>query len=254
MKKFNLTIICALIATSIFTSCKKEDNASTGGGTSGSLLIKTTYWNPTSGVESTFEEIGYDSKGGLSSFKIDTYVTTAELNANGTVSKFLVKAPNYPVNAIMHELTYANGKVSKIVSTYYNQDGKVGYTLTKNYEYNAAGKISKLSYVDSDRPTATYVYNYTWVGDNVSKKEYLYNGSSVFTKEYTYDDKKNPYYEGGVYMDYLYSRNYDPISKNNRLTEKSSSGTVTTNYTYNAAGYPESIKYTSQEGIKFYYK
>jgi YD repeat-containing protein len=55
-------------------------------------------------------------------------------------------------------------------------------------------------------------------------------------------------------MYYIYSRNFDPLSKNNRLTVKSSFGTQTTTYTYNDAGYPTSTKQSSVEGIKYYYK
>ncbi len=164
----------------------------------------------------------------LESFKSGGNTTTAELNTNGTIAKFFVKAPNYPVNALLHELTYTNNKVSKIITTSYSQTGAVFEVTTKNYEYNAAGKMSKLTYSNTSTPANTYVYNYTWVGDNLTKKEYLYNGSVASSQEYTYDDKKNPYFEGGVYMDYIYSRNYDPISKNNRLTVKSSFGTQTT--------------------------
>jgi YD repeat-containing protein len=244
-----------LLITLFTISCTKEEEITTNAGSSSAqLLVKTTFWNSTTGVESTFEEATYDSKGILESFKSGGNTTTAEYNANGTIAKFLVKAANYPVNSQVFELTYANNKVSKIVITYYQQTGAVGNTQTRNYEYNAAGKISKLNILDSSKPTDTYVYNYTWTGDNLTKKEYLYNGTVASSQEYTYDDKKNPYFEGGVYMDYIYSRNLDPISKNNRLTVKSSFGTQTTTYTYNDAGYPTSAKQTAAEGIKYYYK
>jgi hypothetical protein len=134
-----------------------------------------------------------------------------------------------------NDFQYENGKVKSntVLTPYPDGNGNVVYkpTFRTIYTYYASGNVQKIS---------TYV-----LGANNQLEldhEYVYQ---------QYDGKKNPL---AVMSDFSQAFMYQPISINNPLIEKwyNATGgvdeTTENEYTYDAAGYPVTIKSTTTTG------
>jgi len=131
-----------------------------------------------------------------------------------------------------NSFVYENGKMKSntMLAGFPQPDGSILYkpTFRVVYTYNANGSVQKIS---------NYVK--TGLGDNLElEDEYVYM---------SYDSKKNPF---SVIADFSQVLLFQPVHINNPLTEKyldAAGATLETTenvYTYDAAGYPLTVKST----------
>ncbi|MBP2616527.1 hypothetical protein [Chryseobacterium jejuense] len=138
-----------------------------------------------------------------------------------------------------------NGKLSK--TNYYNTDGTIAYYTTWSYNENQLTTIKSIYPDSNNNTTKAYTYNngkvtstslcfslncttpstssYTYIGDNVST-EIIFSdnigGSSTIKREFSYDNKVNPYSLTNTYFrTYLAGTQF--LSQNNYTSEKISS-------------------------------
>lgn len=246
-----LTLLCALVTVLGLNSCKKDKSSSE----TTTQLIKTTFWNPSTGVESTYLEFAYDNAGVITAAKganADTY--SVEYDAQGKLSKVNKTNPNG--RATIYQLEYnASGRVVKVVQINTSGGATTG-SASASYDYNSAGKIVK---VINTYPGSSSTIEYFWLGDNIAEaKTTNSSGTYLAVAKYVYDDKLNPYSLGGNVMAFIFYGT--PASKNNIVEISTAIGTTLTSqkrsYEYNALGYATSMKLLdgSNEGQKYYYK
>ncbi len=111
----------------------------------------------------------------------------------------------------------------------------------KKYEYNAAGKLSKISYFETGDPDATSYSDITYPASDQSMEQNYYRLSTGwFTGPTTvnhYDNKNHPFSQLGFYGVGWYSEDF-LISKHNIVSSVKNGTKKEWHYTYNAQGYP----------------
>lgn len=239
-----------LVALTLATACKKS---STSPEAAAALqLTKITSWNSSTGGETVMAEYNYTAEGLLKTV-LSARVTLDVAYVNGKVA--VAKGINSSGGEVSYTMTYNSaGQVTKVVYIFMNP---TDYGWTKNYEYNTAGKISKMTttYVNGGGAVTSSVTEYFWNGDNIEGSKATSVASSIQTS-YKYDNQLNPYSLGDGLAAILAG---SPQSKNNatEITTISAAGTSVQkrSYEYHATGYASSMKLMdgSNEGNKFYY-
>ena len=245
---FSKTLLVLSVLAIAIASCKKEDKTSASADLK---LIKIASWNPSTGVESVYNELIYDNDGKLKSVIYNRNTMAVSYNGEKVISLI---GKNNTNGEYSFKIEYnAAGKVSKV--THVNMS-TIDYGNVRTYTYNAGGKISQTGelYTASASGTTLYVRNYTWDGDNLASSSSAL--APTERTEYVYDNKINPYYvDAGIGL----LLNGGLASKNNAIEIKNITPTVTGSqkrtYEYNASGYATSMKLMdgSNEGTKFYY-
>lgn len=170
-------------------------------------------------------------------------------------------------NGVMSKTEYTNGRYALyeydpsgkyIKSTFYKNDNTVEYTTLNTYTgdlltssksiytntsynryytntYNANSQLTSLSLCQSqENCTSPSIRNYSYLGNNVANE--IHNGGSYLygttKREYTYDNKKNPYSYASKHMKSVMG-GADVLSENNYISEKISSKNADGTWTVN---------------------
>ncbi len=244
---FKKTLLLVATFAMTFQACKKDDKTIESNDLK---LVKIASWNPSTNKESVHTEFTYGSDGMVKTVAYNGNLLAATYASDKIVA---LSGKNTTNGEYSFKIEYnALGKVTKV--THVNMAPKdFGYVST--FTYNSAGKMTQRStlYSDPANGTVPAIETFNWNGDNVTS---VGRGGAYVTEYIAYDDKINPYaVDGGVGV----LLNGNPASKNNVTEIKSTSSTYSVVqkrvYEYNAAGYATSMKLMdgSNEGTKFYY-
>jgi hypothetical protein len=201
-----LTLI--VLATLVFTSCKKEQDSVNGGGNSNTRLIKMV---AKSGSDSSVSEFTYNGSGKIVGFKLSgsdsglpldlrlTYVR----NNSDIIQKQILKGSDLAglgLDSIVTIVNYdaGNNRYKNAISVLI----LFGFSIKDSivFQYDGNGRlVSEIDYTDAgfgmDPSTKT---EYTFVGNNLAgEKYYSYDDvAATFDLEeiyaYEYDSKINP--------------------------------------------------------------
>jgi hypothetical protein len=250
MKNYISRVLLLLItALSVgLTACKKNETVDP---VKTPQLAKVTYWNPSTGAESSSVELNYDANGTVTGVVMGGTTYTATYNAANKLS--LLSGVLKGQLTVSYALEYNTaGQLIKVVNS--NGAGTSSdNSNTKTLTYNAAGKVTKMSIIYVNTAILPQVIDYTWNGDNIATAT-----TTNYVATYTvYDDKLSPFSLADGISVMFYG---NPPSKNNFTEVKTvSNGLINIQkrgYEYNAAGYATSMKLldVSGEGQKYYYR
>jgi hypothetical protein len=275
--KHLMTAAAGCIILFVATSCSKKDTNPSSTSTTGSTTGATTGSTSGSGCFLTKQDEGADYftiayNGNNTPSQIILYDSAGNLTVNymliysgpgGALSRVDLKDKN---NAL---ITYRifnynpGGTVGSVI--HFGQSGSGSGMLTKtdsvSYGYNSSGQIDKESlYHDKGNGLAlvtNYTFQYDANGNNIKMLGYSPSTGStpIVTWEWTYDSKKAP--QGLQFMQYMEIGHM--ATNNNALTysQKDGIGTSVSStyiYTYNAQGYPVTIKSTTVINSGTFYK
>lgn len=226
-----------------FNSCSSNDD-SADGSTEKLLLSKVT-------------TIYYDNP-----YKPETIVATLEYNNLGELIKTISQE-----RATTFE--YNNGK--PVRANYYNKKQELEYyaafsyngnlltsikaiypspdlNRTSYYTYNANSQLISSNLCESEDCTHPSITSYSYDGNNISSLTLVIGGSNYNNKrEFSYDNKLNPYTNINKYLRITMERTYT-LSNSNYIIDKNSykdndgswkpSETTTYSIQYNDAGFP----------------
>lgn len=251
----------AAAAAMLLTACEKDHDGvfqGAAGGGSGKQVVKITFidykksysdyrlqytygyaygsklsWSGNN--PSRIEAFGYENGAEVPEEKETENVSY--VYDGGTLKEIKVSDNNGEYTITDH-LTYSNGQVTEIYTTYEedgNYDGWRRQTLTYTN-----GKIGEITILYSDGDIARTVL--TWNGDNVVRTErYRSDGSLDYTYDYTYDNKNNPM-KLDLAVALIFGDYGGSLSANNVIMEtrtSSSGSTYTYSYVYTYDGdYP----------------
>lgn len=258
MKTLKLLFVLFLgVTIGLATSCKKDDDTTDdGNGGDNPPAAKTCYIKKTTddnGAYSTYEYNSdnkvikvseYDKNGKLTAENHITYNTQGNyinftvLNDKGDTATYLV----------MH---YSSASHPDSASVYMNMG--VGLVKSATFVYTFTGDQLTLMETKADPlgtgPFVVSKNEYTYTGKNLTTlKAYSFSVTAMSlvlesTTDYTYDDKKNPFF--GIGIDYLMGEPQLSAANNvTKLTFKDDKGAVdkkkSFNYTYEytSNGYP----------------
>lgn len=266
--KFAIVALTILTMTSI-VSCQKDekDNGTNENGGASSynpeMKISRIYKN---NDDSKFLDQVWTWDGNLLT-KIDQYnyrtshIETTETctYGNGQLTRITIQKNGGNKNPeSVDEFSYDDGKL-KQVDRY--EEGNLIWTYRLSYN---GGKIQTIKVMEYGHDLE-FDIDFTWDGDNV-KKYYIHDEGNeyVCTFEFTYDDKKNPFYGWlgnfaaeepkdicKVYHADFYSNfsKNNPTSLNIRISQGNPTVTwATFNYTYNEKGFPITYSFETEDG------
>ena len=236
-----------------FTSCKKEDST-TNPGTASKLLKKMT---KTENGEITVYNFTYDASKRLTSIKSadESEITLLSYDAAGNLVKIdqtedqFHNIYNYsytnglPVSATFKSWMLQPGGPEELI-----EDDVLTYTLE-------AGKVTGIEMEMSDGSQMDFALTYT--NDNLTKVNTV--GSDFYTAIITWGVKKSPYPAAAKFVldqagySLLFFAKNEMISIAYDFPGTTMDKTITSQYTYDAAGYP----ITSNDGetqLKFEYQ
>ena len=237
-----------LLAAILFTaSCKKEDKVTP---TPGTPAAKCRMTQSVKGNQTTFHTYTPENKLGETSTTVGNKTTkTMAEYSSGKLSKLNIVENGIVTYYMTFE--YGNdGRLSKQHMFAKDSSSHFNEYQYSTYTYNNKGLISEEKEYDpeTNQLLASQTREYDSKGNLIKKASYNYANEQPilsYTTEYTYDDKRNPWYN----MDqYAINEGNNP---NNRLTEvtKDKHGieesATTYAYTYTSEGYPASITTTS---------
>lgn len=264
MKK--VFVFASLLATLVFTSCKKDkDNGGDngGGGTPGTtkLLKKTT--ETENGVTTVFN-FNYDNNKRLTSYAnadgsdktVFTYdaagnLTKIEITDEESKSIFAYTyANNVPVSGTMKSWDLHGAEPDELT-----MDSELTFTVEN-------GKVTKikrvLKFEEDDMENVTLNLALTYTNGNLTKVETTEGSGYAYNATFTFGDKKSPFPQLSKYI--LDEGGFSVMisSKNDLKTAAYQTAGMggfgfTNTYTYDAAGYP----LTSSDGtatVKYEYQ
>lgn len=244
-----VAVLSLAVATLTFSACKKDKSNPTPVPVAKKLSSIDENGHRTASFEynpdGTLKKLHTSFVQGVTTvftFTYDNQKRILEVSSDdGTRSKYVYEnnvlklTENFYNNDKTSEnnFTYENGRVKSntLFAPFPQPNGSILYKPAYRtvYDYYANGALQKIS---------TYLRNGN-VNDNLElDNEYVYQ---------QYDSKKNPL---AVISDFSQALMYHPIHVNNPLSEKMYNGagqveeTTTHEYTYDAAGYPVTLKST----------
>lgn len=151
-----------------------------------------------------------------------------------------------------YEFTHTDKKITDITMTEYDYDKNVTdrakHQISSLRSILPMGQIGEKVIANCEarlktKSASTYItrISLTWTGNNITRITYKWSDGDIDTDDFTYDNKKNPYYG------FLPSEGYDMItpfysSENNVLTDDPSDPPYV--YEYDKNDYPTSCVYT----------
>jgi len=207
----------------------------------------------------------------------ETNIATFEYNTQGDLTKISSEGRT-------SSFEYSNGKPVKV--NYYNADQTLDYYVAfsyngdqlmnikaiytnpnfnrkSTYTYNSTGKLASSTLCQSEDCSNQIITTYAYNGDNISVETSTFSNSK---KEFSYDDKLNPFTHTNPYLRILLER-ADVLSKNNYTTQKISykqsdgswtqSQNITYTIQYNNANLPVEVTGKEANGnnyVKYKYE
>jgi len=245
MKKyFYLSLIGSSIAFNSCSSINDDNEIITDPVIKGLLVSKITtvnYDNPSNPVANiaTFE---YNTQGDLIKTLSEGRTSFFEYS-NGKP----VKVNYYNADQTLDyyaAFSYNGDQLMNIKAIYTNPN----FNRKSTYTYNSNGKLASSTLCQSEDCSNPIITTFAYNGDNISVETSTFSWNSK--REFSYDDKLNPFTHTNPYLKILMER-ADTLSKNNYTTEKisykESDGSWTQNqnitYTiqYNSANLPVEV-------------
>lgn len=208
-----------MISSLIFTSCLGDDYSNNTNPSQNKILlskITTTYYNNLSGPETNTAVLEYNNQGEL-----------VKMLSEGRTALFEYDAAGNPIKTNYYK---ADGTLEYYLDYIYNGTELTGnkaiysnpnYNRTYTYTYNSDGKLINSSLCQSDNCSGPGTDSYVYNGKNISVETSTYGSSSVSStkKEFTYNDKPNPFSYTNKYLRIMMGGAY-VLSANNYITEK----------------------------------
>lgn len=214
--RVSLRLFILTLGLFIFNSCEKTDSENPDDQVK--LLSKVNTWDPATGTESNVILLNYNSEKALSSVFIAPYTYNLEYNAGGKLSRAI--GLDASGNQMKIEADY-NSAGQVIKSTVSAKAAGMAEAIVRfdSFEYNAAGKIIRISTFAPDGLTVTATSEYVWTGNNIQEctmakgeTAQIRKTNSFTTSALGYDDKVNPMTKLGQLGELVFSRAF---SRNN---------------------------------------
>ena len=236
INKFTLAIFSASIC---FTACSTDRDDSAEPIEEKWLLTKitTTYYDNPDHPEVSVNSLEYNSKGQLIGGSSAAQSSVFEYDSSGKPVKTIYynsdKSYAYTDNYL-----YEGEKLTTINSVYDNPN----YNRKVTYTYNASGQVIGVKSCEQPDCSSPITHTYTYSNQNIVSETTVWDSTfSINTKrEYTYDDKNNPYSSLNSYLRTLMGGAMS-LSENNYKTEKISYKDASGNWIEN-----QNITYTMQ--------
>jgi hypothetical protein len=190
------------------------------------------------GPHSYIETFTYDKKGYLTGTAVANIKSTFEYDG-----KYLKNVSIYEDNQFSSGMTFEHdgNKITKITMIQTDYKTKMAEfnplrLIVSPEIYRTITRVEKVALIAAKKhgiKNQNLVFNVTWDGQNVSKLSGSIPGSSTYTINYTYDNKKNPFKD---FYNYSCTDNegFTMLSRNNivRYTTSVADMNDTTTYTY----------------------
>ncbi|MDD3406054.1 MAG: hypothetical protein PHH23_07300 [Paludibacteraceae bacterium] len=188
--------------------------------------IDDYYYNSSTGKTtlSTTTRFVYDGKKVSRIYYGDNAETRITYNNDG-----YDKVTTYAEGALVYDFkyTYKGGKVVKVDLTYYGTYGvpaktmpMLSFFVPQSMAQDVTDKVAFCAAASSAKAAqssvSTWIYSFTYQGDNVSTMEYDEGTDGVRTFSFKYDTKNNPYYHS---FQWIADPWPIPHSKNNVIEE-----------------------------------
>lgn len=239
-------------AVVFFNSCSSNDD------NSGQKLllskVTTAYYDNTSTPTPEEMILEYNDKGEVIKIKT-TYNTSAFEYSNGK----LVKSSHYNKEQQLEYYSVSSYNGDQLANVQYNYMNSINNSSV-TYGYDSNGKIIHSTHCESpdckEPTTSSLAYN----GDNITVETNNFWESNTYKREFTYDNKLNPYTNVNKYLRIIIGGAYG-ISMNNYITEKithkskngdwSNNQNITYSIQYNSSQLPVQVIGTEANGKKY---
>ena len=191
MKK--IILLNSIFPILIFTGCGNENDEQNNTSEPQMLLSKITttdYKNP-SNITTSITSLNYNSNKQLINISSENRLTTVEYDNNGKPSKTTYYKADGTVSFYTNYI-YSGDQLTTAKSIFTNIENN----QTSTYTY-ANGKVTAINHCQTTNCSNPSTDSYTYNGKNISSEILLSNGlngaSSVTKRDFSYDNKTNPY-------------------------------------------------------------
>lgn len=202
-----------------FTGCSSNDENDNGNNPNEPQIllskITTVYYDNPSSPQTTVATLEYNSQRQLIKISSEGRTSTFEYDATGKPTKTNYYKTDGSLDYYT-SYTYTGEQLTKAQAIYTNAD----FNRTMTYTYNN-GKLATTTLCQSPDCSHPSTSSYTYNGENVSIETAITGGTIPFStkREYTYDNKINPYSLTNKYFRISLTGAYI-LSQNNYTTEK----------------------------------
>lgn len=207
-----------IISSFTFTGCSNNDDNNIIEPVQNKVLVSkvtTTYYNNPSSPETNTAVFEYNSQGELTKMLSEGRTAMFEYNAAGNP----IKTSYYKADGSLEyylDYIYNGAELVENKAIYSNPD----YNRKYSYIYNN-GKVIASTLCQSQDCSAPITSSYAYSGNNIAVETSVLDGTMITStkREFTYDDKFNPFTYTNKYLRIMMGGAYI-MSTNNYIAEK----------------------------------